>query len=167
MYSDREKMNNYFATLHSIAGLPWAICLEIRTLPSFQIHSTMKTLLYAIGFSGISLLTSAQVCAQQKPWMLLPFVKQDESNPCLTPSAILFYDPIRKKDIAWEAKAVFNPAAVVRNDTVYLLYRAQDKIGKPAGTSRIGLAYSTDGIHFIKRETPVLYPNKDQYKRHE
>jgi len=41
-------------------------------------------------------------------------------------------------------KDVFNPAVAVRNDTLFLLYRAQDKVGKPAGTSRIGLAASTD-----------------------
>ncbi|MFL5787745.1 MAG: glycoside hydrolase family 130 protein, partial [Flavisolibacter sp.] len=62
---------------------------------------------------------------------------------------------------------VFNPAAVVRKNRVYLLYRAQDKTGKPAGTSRIGMAYSSDGLHFKRRKTPVLYPQNDEYKKYE
>ena len=45
---------------------------------------------------------------------------------------------------------VFNPAAVVKNDTVFLLYRAEDKIGKFAGTSRIGLAWEHRWIAFYQ-----------------
>jgi predicted GH43/DUF377 family glycosyl hydrolase len=46
-----------------------------------------------------------------------------------------------------------------------MLYRAQDKIGRPAGTSRIGLAVSDDGYHFIRRPVPVLYPAEDTEKK--
>ena len=48
-----------------------------------------------------------------------------------------------------------------------MLYRAQDKIGVPGGTSRIGLAVSTDGIHFTRQPTPVLFPAEDAYKKYE
>ncbi|HED03201.1 MAG TPA: glycosylase, partial [Candidatus Fraserbacteria bacterium] len=44
----------------------------------------------------------------------------------------------------FESRAVFNPAAIVRDHSVYLLYRAQDR----QGVSRIGLARSRDGLHF-------------------
>ncbi len=54
----------------------------------------------------------------------------------------------------FESAGVFNPSAVRTPDGVTLLYRAQDK----AGTSRIGLATSTDGLHFTRRERPVLVP---------
>lgn len=64
----------------------------------------------------------------------------------------------------WEEKDVFNPAAVVREGKVFLLFRAEDKIGKFAGTSRIGLATSEDGLHFIKMKEPVLYPDNDSLK---
>jgi beta-1,2-mannosidase len=47
------------------------------------------------------------------------------------------------------------------------LYRAEDKIGKFAGTSRIGLAWSTDGLHFKKHAVPVLYPDNDSTKKYE
>jgi len=118
-------------------------------------------------FYSASVLLSFSSIAQQKSWMLFPFQKADSANPCLVPSKATFADPIRKTNVAWEEKDVFNPAAVVRNGKVYLLYRAQDKIGEPAGTSRIGLAYSTDGLHFTTMKNPVLYPGNDQYKKYE
>jgi predicted GH43/DUF377 family glycosyl hydrolase len=100
-------------------------------------------------------------------WALLPFTKADSSNPVLEPdSTISFMCPIIGK-VNWEAKDVFNPAAVVMHDTVFLLYRAEDKVGKYAGTSRIGLAWSIDGLHFTKRNEPVLYPANDSLKKYE
>ena len=103
----------------------------------------------------------------QPSWALLPFVKADSSNPILTPGTGSFYCPIRKANVLWEEKDVFNPAVAVRNDSLFLLYRAQDKVGKPAGTSRIGLAVSTDGIHFTRMPQPVLYPDNDAFKKYE
>jgi beta-1,2-mannosidase len=59
---------------------------------------------------------------------------------------------------------VFNPAAIVRDGKIDVLYRAQDNTGS-AGigqhTSRLGLAESTDGIHFTSRPEPVFYPSRD------
>ena len=82
-------------------------------------------------------------------WMLGPFEKAAEANPCLVPNAVSrFFCPVQEKELGWEAKDVFNPAAVVKDDRVYLLYRAEDHEGKYAGTSRIGLAVSDDGLHF-------------------
>lgn len=101
-------------------------------------------------------------------WTLLPFKKADSLNPVLLPdSSQVFVCPILQKEIRWEEKDVFNPAAVVRNDTIFMLYRAEDKIGKYAGTSRIGLAWSTDGLHFSKYPTPVFYPDNDDQKKWE
>ncbi|MEP6844415.1 MAG: glycoside hydrolase family 130 protein [Panacibacter sp.] len=105
--------------------------------------------------------------ANETQWALLPFVKVDSVNPVLDPGTSTFICPIRKKEIAWEAKNVFNPAVTVRNDTMFMLYRAQDSIGKPGGTSRIGLAWSIDGMHFIRMPSPVLYPANDAYKKYE
>jgi predicted GH43/DUF377 family glycosyl hydrolase len=100
-------------------------------------------------------------------WALTGFIKSDSINPVLTPGSGTFTDPIRRQPVSWEAKDVFNPATVVRDGKVYLLYRAQDKIGHPAGTSRIGLAVSTDGFHFTRRPSPVLYPDNDAWKKYE
>lgn len=79
-----------------------------------------------------------------------------------------FKCPVRRKDVFWEAKDVFNPAAVVKDNKVYLLYRAEDRLGSYSGTSRIGLAWSEDGHSFKHRLTePVLYPAHDDMNRHE
>ncbi|HYE56527.1 MAG TPA: glycoside hydrolase family 130 protein [Chitinophagaceae bacterium] len=101
-------------------------------------------------------------------WALLSFVKADSVNPILLPDAnTRFFCPVRKDTVRWEEKDVFNPAAIVRNDTVFLLYRAEDKVGKHAGTSRIGIAWSTDGQHFNRHPVPVLFPDEDAQKRFE
>jgi predicted GH43/DUF377 family glycosyl hydrolase len=97
-------------------------------------------------------------------WAMLPFVKVDSVNPVLVPGAASFFDPLRREIVKWEEKDVFNPAIVVRNGKLYMLYRAQDKVGKPEGTSRIGLAVSDDGYHFTRRQQPVLYPAADAEK---
>ena len=108
-------------------------------------------------------------CGQKtsENWMLTGFEKEDVVNPCLIPGNGSFFDPVWKKTIPWENKDVFNPAAVVRNGKLYLLYRAEDTIGRFAGTSRIGLAESEDGLHFTRRNEPVFFPSEDEYKQYE
>lgn len=101
-------------------------------------------------------------------WALGPFVKQDAVNPIMGPLASTrFYCPVRRDSVKWEEKDVFNPTALVRDGKVYLLYRAEDKIGKFNGTSRIGLAVSDDGLTFTRMPEPVLYPDNDFMKPYE
>jgi predicted GH43/DUF377 family glycosyl hydrolase len=113
------------------------------------------------------LLLTAVQRSGDPAWALLGFVKSDSINPVLTPGSGIFTDPILHRTVAWEAKDVFNPATVVRGGKLYLLYRAQDSVGHPAGTSRIGLAQTADGFHFTRRATPVLYPDNDAWKKYE
>ncbi len=61
-------------------------------------------------------------------------------------------------EVAWEKKDVFNPATVVREGRLHLFYRAEDEVGACAGTSRIGLATSEDGVTFTRRDAPVFFP---------
>ncbi len=60
----------------------------------------------------------------------------------------------------WESAGTFNPAVVLRDGKIVMLYRAQDK----GGTSRLGYAESADGIHFTRRSEPVLSPERDYEK---
>jgi predicted GH43/DUF377 family glycosyl hydrolase len=60
----------------------------------------------------------------------------------------------------WESAGTFNPAVVMHDGKFVMLYRAQDK----QGTSRLGYAESSDGIHFERRADPVLVPEAD-YER--
>ena len=60
----------------------------------------------------------------------------------------------------WESAGTFNPAVVEYNGKFVMLYRAQDA----AGTSRLGYAESTDGVHFVRRPEPVLSPEAEYEK---
>ena len=91
-------------------------------------------------------------------WALGPFEKLDAVNPVLLPRPDAAFDCPVAGRVAWERKDVFNPAAVVRGGRVHLLYRAEDEVGACAGTSRIGLASSDDGLAFERRDAPVLFP---------
>lgn len=122
---------------------------------------------------AVVLLPSAAgpAAAQGRDWMLGPFEKPPGLGPILTPdSAATFRSPMGDSTVHWEANATFNPAAVVRDGRVYLLYRAEDETGEATiggHTSRIGLAESSDGLHFTRRATPVLYPDTDAQRGNE
>ncbi len=117
---------------------------------------------HGLAFTFLLLLAACSSPNRDAPWQLGPFVKVDSVNPILEPRAdTRFLCPVRKDSVRWEEKDVFNPSAVVRNDTVFLLYRAEDVVGKHAGTSRLGLAFSTDGLHFTRMPEPVFYPEED------
>ena len=97
-------------------------------------------------------------------WTLSGFVKADSINPILKPSSDLVFNcPLTKTAVRWEKRNVLNPSAVVKDGKVFLIYRAQDT----AGTSRLGLAISDDGLHFVKQPTPVLFPDNDAMQKYE
>ena len=100
--------------------------------------------------SGTMAVLLAMLSAQSQPsWMFGPFVKPLAVNPVISPNPA----------VAWEAFATFNPAAVVKDGKVYLLYRAEDTSGTQqigGHTSRLGLAESRDGLHFTRRAQPVI-----------
>ena len=53
---------------------------------------------------------------------------------------------------AFESAGTFNPSVVKKDGKFVMLYRAQDH----TGTSSIGYASSDDGIHFTRRQEPVM-----------
>lgn len=118
-------------------------------------------------------------CNTQKPketkqnqdnesWALTSFVKVDSINPILQPKLDTeFLCPVRGSVVKWEGKDVFNPATIVKDNKVYMLYRAEDFVGKWKGTSRLGLAVSEDGLHFNRLPEPVFYPDNDDMKEFE
>jgi len=109
---------------------------------------------------SLALVLAVYVGPSQQPWMLGPFTKPPQVNPVISPNPA----------VAWEAYATFNPAAVVKDGKVFLLYRAEDTTGQQqigGHTSRLGLAESTDGLHFTRRVTPVLYPDTDAQRQNE
>lgn len=102
-----------------------------------------------------------------KKWAWLGFERPEGLNPIVRPDTTShFYCPMTKKVIPWENSDTFNPAATVINGGIALLYRAEDNIAQGIGsrTSRIGYAYSEDGLHFQHHGAPVLYPGGDSWE---
>jgi predicted GH43/DUF377 family glycosyl hydrolase len=117
------------------------------------------------------LLSAIALHAQDDKWEIGPFTRPVSGNPviALRPESI-FADPILKKPVHWEILHTFNPAAMVRDGKVYVLYRAEDDSGAMqigGHTSRIGLAESEDGISFTRRTDPVFYPARDAQQSRE
>ncbi|KAI7014849.1 hypothetical protein KC366_g15672, partial [Hortaea werneckii] len=73
---------------------------------------------------------------------IAPFTKY-AGNPILSPN------PAN----GWESAYLYNPTAIVLDETIFLLYRAQNA----SLTSSIGLAWSTDGYNFTRLNQPILY----------
>lgn len=84
-------------------------------------------------------------------WQLGPFTKHP-GNPIMMPQGN-----------TWESKDIFNPAAWTDGERIVMLYRAEDStgIGQWNGTSRVGLATSTDGINFDREPEPIFVPTED------
>jgi len=101
-------------------------------------------------FSKIALLLPlvAFLAAQVKPHSFGPWHRLSD-RPVIAPEGD-----------GWESAGTFNPAVVMRDGKIVMLYRAQDK----QGTSRLGYAESEDGIHFKRRSQPVLSPEEDYEK---
>jgi predicted GH43/DUF377 family glycosyl hydrolase len=60
----------------------------------------------------------------------------------------------------WQSAGTFNPAVIEASGKIVMLYRAQDN----QGTSRLGYADSADGVHFKRRDEPVLSPTESYEK---
>jgi beta-1,2-mannosidase len=119
----------------------------------------------------LGLLLPGLLIAQEKPWMFGPFERPEGVNPIITPGkGSVFYCPMKEMNVYWEEMATFNPASVVRENKVYVLYRAEDKLGEMiigGHTSRIGLAVSDDGLNFKTKQEPVMYPDHDDQNKFE
>lgn len=60
----------------------------------------------------------------------------------------------------WEAKAVFNPAAIYEGGRVHLVYRAMSE----DNTSTLGYASSGDGLHFDERLPAPIYTPREPFE---
>lgn len=107
----------------------------------------------------------------REDWQIGLFTRPASGNPVISPNPeSVFQDPIRNAPVHWEGLHTFNPAAVVRDGRIDVLYRAEDNTGTMRigmHTSRLGLAESEDGIHFTRQPAPVFYPAQDRQKARE
>jgi predicted GH43/DUF377 family glycosyl hydrolase len=124
-----------------------------------------------ITFSAVLLGAAGSYGRKPVSWEIGPFTRPTTGNPILGPRpSSTFTDPITEKPVHWEALHAFNPAAIVREDKIYVLYRAEDDSGAMeigGHTSRLGLAESADGITFTRLPAPVFYPEKDAQQSRE
>ena len=104
-------------------------------------------------------------------WAIGPFERPVGLGPVIGPDRnSVFHCPMRGGPVRWEALHAFNPAAVVMDNRVHLLYRAEDDYGDMrigGHTSRLGLATSDDGLHFSREAEPVFYPDNDDQRSNE
>ena len=124
--------------------------------------------LLCIACVALALPASGQAPAT---WQIGPFTRPPAGNLIVSPRPeSTFLDPILKRPVHWEALHTFNPAAIVREGKVYVLYRAEDDSGSMSiggHTSRLGLAASEDGFHFTREPQPVFYPALDDQQPRE
>jgi predicted GH43/DUF377 family glycosyl hydrolase len=102
-------------------------------------------------------------------WVMGPWARLSQ-EPVIRPTDATFNDPLTGRQIFWEKLHTFNPAAIVRDGKVCVLYRAEDNTGTMGlgnHTSRIGLAESEDGVHFTRLPAPVFYPAIDNERSRE
>jgi predicted GH43/DUF377 family glycosyl hydrolase len=76
---------------------------------------------------------------------------------------------MHKKTVRWEESDAFNPAAVVKDGKICVLYRAEDNsaVGISTRVSRVGFAETTDGFTMKKHPAPVVFPADDNNKTYE
>jgi len=96
-----------------------------------------------LAFCGVLASYAADRSLPFGPWQRL------SQSPIMSPQGI-----------GWESAGTFNPAVIEHQGKLVMLYRAQDA----RGTSRLGYAQSSDGIHFQHRSEPVLSPEADYEK---
>jgi beta-1,2-mannosidase len=122
-------------------------------------------------FVKITFLFLVSGCSAQKKVTIdiTRFFKPKENPIVKADSSFTFMDPIKKETVRWQRADVFNPAAIVKDGKVFLLYRCEDNPAAILGgrTSRLGLAESDDGIHFKKFPEPVLYPDSSGFMQYD
>ncbi len=125
----------------------------------------------AAGIAVLTLFAAMGRTQETNSWEIGPFSRPVTGNPVIAPRPqSTFAEPILHAQVAWEALHTFNPAAIVRDHKVYVLYRAEDNSGTMQigmHTSRLGLAESADGIHFTRQAEPAFYPAEDDQKTRE
>ena len=115
-------------------------------------------------------ITFAQSVTTLPDWALGGFVRPAGVNPIIWPDSMaVFPDPMSKLKVGWETNDTFNPAAAVKGGKIVLIYRSEDNSGVKIGTrtSRLGYGESKDGLHFKRKNEPVLFPADDDQKAFE
>jgi predicted GH43/DUF377 family glycosyl hydrolase len=109
----------------------------------------MRILRFLSSRTVVLLILLAALCAQAGERLPFGTWRRVADTPVISP-----------RGTGWESAGTFNPAVMLRGGKIVMLYRAQDQ----HGTSRLGYAESGDGIHFTRRDEPVLSPSTEYEK---
>ncbi len=93
-------------------------------------------------------------------WQIGPFTRHPEPVLRADP-ALMWKCPVLGEPIPWSNVAIFNPAAVVADGRVCVLFRAECHLDGVNHGCRIGLAWSDNGIDFTCENDPILYRDHD------
>jgi len=131
----------------------------------------MKTIFSSLAFGLFTLSRMFAADSTLPAWSIGPFSRVANAQPVIRPNSdSVFACPMHGSNICWEKLHTFNPAAVVKDGKIYVLYRAEDDTGAMkigSHTSRGGLATSEDGINFLRQSKPVLFPAVDNQQAFE
>jgi len=131
-------------------------------MKKYIIHAPLFLLLVALLSCGDK--KQVNTAPEFPSWAWTGFERPAGTNPIISPDPnTRFYCPITKDSVDWESNDTFNPAATKYKGDVVVLYRAEDKSGEGIGgrTSRLGYAWSKDGLNFQRKTVPVFYPDND------
>src|SRR6476659_6336039 len=99
---------------------------------------TIKMNMPGVRMAALFLILAS--CKVQQPDTAWNFIKPDENPILKADSTHVFFDPIKKDSVRWQRADVFNPAAIIKDGKIMMLYRAEDNPAAAIGgrTSRIG-----------------------------
>jgi hypothetical protein len=90
--------------------------------------NTPSRILCLFGLTASLSLTAGAASSEfaQPDWAVGPFTRPADAQPIIKPDTnSIFNCPMRKAPVHWEATHTFNPAAIVKDGKVYILYRAE------------------------------------------
>lgn len=139
--------------------------MNLKSLLQLEHPVSRYTNIYGVALAFV-FLPFSEAGAQKINLDITRFEKPKENPVLRADSTLVFVDPIKNETVRWQKADVFNPAAIVKDGKIFVLYRCEDNPAAAyAGrTSRLGLAESADGIHFKKYPEPVLFPGEDAFK---
>ncbi|TSC76760.1 MAG: putative glycosidase ph1107 protein [Parcubacteria group bacterium Gr01-1014_33] len=86
-------------------------------------------------------------------------LKKEKPVACVRAKQNPIISPIAEHD--WEAKATFNPGAILLEGKVHILYRAMSR----DNTSVFGYARSDDGVHIEYRSSEPVYAPREPFEQ--
>jgi len=154
-----------------LSELPsWSMDARIALLPTNKCKGKRNHDISKLLLLGALAATVVPTLQGQQSWVIGPWTRASQTPVIKPRPESIFIDPISGKSVHWEALHTFNPAAIVRDGKIVVLYRAEDDSGEMKigdHVSRLGMAVSEDGIHFDQGAKPIFYPSNDSQLQRE